>query len=192
MARTIRQVTAAAAVPFAVPLVVLGIALSGCIKKTDMLDDVPPYDAAAGTMPGAGLDADGAAVANPESSLERYRRGLAPDEGGVLKDVPFGYDSYELNAAGRDVLAANAAWLNENPGTRTEIEGHSDDRGTIEYNLALGARRAKAAKDYLVSLGIAPERLSTISYGEELPLCREPNESCYARNRRVHFIPPAQ
>jgi len=190
MARTIRLATAAATVQFVVPLVVLGIALSGCIKKTEMLDDGTPYDAAsASTTPGSGLGADGAAT-NPESSLERYRRGLAPDEGGVLKDVPFGYDSYELNAAGRDILAANASWLNENPGTRTEIEGHSDDRGTIEYNLALGARRAKAAKDYLVSLGIAPERLSTISYGEELPLCRDPNESCYTRNRRVHFIPP--
>ncbi len=190
MARTIRLATAAT-VPFVVPLVVLGLVLSGCVKKPTALDDGAPYDAAsAGTAPGSGLGADGASDTNPESSLERYRRGLAPDEGGILKDVPFGYDSYELNAAGRDILAANAAWLNENPGTRTEIEGHSDDRGTIEYNLALGARRAKAAKDYLVSLGIAPDRLSTISYGEELPLCRDSNESCYGRNRRVHFIPP--
>lgn len=191
MARTIRLATTAA-ITFVVPFVVLSLALSGCAKKVQMVDDGAPYDAGmSGTDPGSGLGADGAGILNPESSLERYRRGLSPDEGGVLKDVPFGYDSYELNAAGRDVLAANAAWLKENPGTRTEIEGHCDERGTIEYNLALGARRAKAAKDYLVSLGIAPNRLSTISYGEELPLCRDQDESCYARNRRVHFIPPA-
>jgi peptidoglycan-associated lipoprotein len=158
--------------------------LAGCAKKTKV-EDGSVYDASA-----TGAMGDEALAS--QSSLERSRRGLLPEEGGVLKDVRFAYDSYELDANARDVLAANAQWLKENPGTRTELEGHCDERGTIEYNLALGARRAKAANDYLVSLGVSPDRLSTISYGEELPLCSEPSESCFARNRRVHFIPPTQ
>ena len=71
---------------------------------------------------------------------------------------------------------------------KVEIEGHCDNRGTVEYNLALGAKRAKSVKDYLVSLGIPADRLSTISYGEELPLCREDTEECWARNRRAHSV----
>ena len=93
---------------------------------------------------------------------------------------------------GLNVLAANAEWLKENKRAHTEIEGHCDERGTVEYNLALGAKRAKAVKDYLVSLGVATDRLTTISYGEELPLCRDASEQCYARNRRVHFVPPSE
>jgi peptidoglycan-associated lipoprotein len=176
MARTIRLAKVAA-----VALVIAGIAAAGCAKKT-RLDDGTPYDAEA---VGAGV---GDETLTEQSSLERYRRGLDPEEGGVLKDVRFAYDSYDLDASARDVLAANASWLKEHPGTRTEIEGHCDERGTIEYNLALGARRAKAAKDYLVSLGISPDRLSTISYGEELPLCHDATDACWARNRRVHFV----
>jgi len=159
--------------------VVVGVA--GCAKKKRLTDE--------STTIGGGPD--GGAVTEG-SSLDRYKRGLGPEEGGVLKDVHFTYDSYELGREARDVLAANAEWLKENPRARTEIEGHCDERGTIEYNLALGARRAKAVKDYLVTLGVAADRLSTISYGEELPLCRDATEGCYVRNRRVHFVPPSQ
>lgn len=164
-------------------LVVFSVA--GCAKKkrTTTTEDAA-YGAGAG---GTGEDS-----LSSGSSLERYRRGLGPEEGGVLKDVYFAYDSSDLNGEARDVLAANAEWLKENPRARTEIEGHCDERGTVEYNLALGSRRAKAAKDYLVSLGVSPGRLSTISYGEELPVCREAEESCFARNRRVHFVPPSE
>jgi peptidoglycan-associated lipoprotein len=155
------------------------VATGGCAKKKQRtLDET----ASSGAGSESGL-AEG-------SSLDRFKRGLGPEEGGVLKDVHFAYDSYELDGSARDVLAANAEWLKDNSRARTEIEGHCDERGTVEYNLALGARRAKAVKDYLTTLGISGERLSTISYGEELPLCREQNESCYARNRRVHFVPP--
>ena len=78
--------------------------------------------------------------------------------------------------------------LKHTPVSKTELEGHCDTRGTIEYNLALGARRAKAVKDYLTGQGLAGERLSTISYGKELPLCQEETEECWARNRRVHSV----
>jgi peptidoglycan-associated lipoprotein len=160
------------------------LAVSGCAKKkTTTIDDTTT------TAPDGALTDE---ELRSRGSLERMRRGLGPEEGGVLKDVRFAYDSYDLDAEARDILAANAAWLKENPRARTEIEGHTDERGTVEYNLALGARRAKAAQDYLISLGIGADRLSTISYGEELPLCREQNDSCYARNRRVHFVPPSE
>ncbi len=163
-------------------VMVAAVAVTGCAKKKRVTDETLLGEGAPGSEDTLGTS----------GSLDRYKRGLAPEEGGVLKDVSFAYDSYELDANARDVLAANAEWLKENPRARTEIEGHCDERGTVEYNLALGARRAMAAKDYLVSLGVAPERLSTISYGEELPLCREAGEGCYARNRRVHFVPPAE
>ena len=88
----------------------------------------------------------------------------------------------------RETLKVNADWLKRNPAVRIEIEGHSDERGTNEYNLALGAKRAQAAKDYLITLGISTERLSTISYGEEIPVCKEPNESCWRQNRRARFV----
>ena len=165
----------------AVLMMVLAIIVGGCAKKKkSTLDESTTYGSGTGAESGV---AEG-------SSLDRFKRGLGPEEGGVLKDVHFAYDSYELNGEARDILAANAEWLKDNQRARTEIEGHCDERGTVEYNLALGARRAKAVKDYLTTLGIAGERLSTISYGEELPLCREQSESCYARNRRVHFVPP--
>lgn len=122
------------------------------------------------------------------SSLDRFKEGMEPGEGGPLGDVHFDYDRYDLDSTARDTLQRNAEWLRANGSARVEVEGHCDERGTVEYNLALGAKRAKAARDYLVSLGISADRLSTISYGEELPLCRDANESCYGRNRRAHFV----
>jgi peptidoglycan-associated lipoprotein len=183
MVRAVRTTAKMTTVSLAVSVLIVGMTVMGCAKKTHVTDE------SALGEPGSGY-APGEEALNERGSLERYRRGLEPEEGGVLKDVRFAYDSYALDAVARDVLAANAQWLKENPGTHTEIEGHCDERGTVEYNLALGARRAKAVKDYLVALGIAADRLSTISYGEELPLCREQTDSCYARNRRVHFVPP--
>jgi len=122
------------------------------------------------------------------SSLERARRGLAPEEGGILGDVRFGYDSADIESDALDVLARNVDWLKQNRNAKVELEGHCDSRGTIEYNLALGAKRAKSVKDHLTGQGISGDRISTISYGEELPLCQEETEACWARNRRVHFV----
>ena len=85
-------------------------------------------------------------------------------------------------------LRDNGNWLKDHPQAKVEIEGHCDERGTVEYNLALGAKRARAAKDYLVALGVAADRLTTISYGEELPLCHEHTEECWQKNRRAHFV----
>lgn len=121
------------------------------------------------------------------SSLDLAREGMAPAEDGVLRDVRFAFDSADLDEMGRGTLDENLTWLRDNPKARVEVEGHCDGRGTIEYNLALGARRAKTVQDYLVTQGIAAERVTTISYGKELPLCQEETEECWARNRRAHF-----
>jgi peptidoglycan-associated lipoprotein len=102
--------------------------------------------------------------------------------------VFYDFDRYDLTADARTTLRANADWLKGNSSARIEIEGHCDERGTSEYNLALGAKRAQAARDYLGSLGIAADRLSTISYGEEIPVCKEQTESCWKQNRRARFV----
>ena len=106
---------------------------------------------------------------------------------GLLGDVYFDYDDAGLSQTARDRLAANARFLSERPEFVVTIEGHCDERGTTEYNLALGERRAKAAADYLMSLGVAADRVKTVSYGKEVPLCQESTEDCWARNRRAHF-----
>lgn len=142
---------------------------------------------------GAGAGADGSGIdekgIDTSGSLERYKSGQNPaGEGGPLKDVRFGFDSYELDEGSRGVLRDNADWLKENSREKVEVEGHCDERGTVEYNLALGAKRARATKDYLVTLGITSDRLTTISYGEELPLCTDHTEECWAKNRRAHFV----
>lgn len=98
--------------------------------------------------------------------------------------VHFDYNAYAITEEDRSVLQRQSAWLSKYPQVRVTIEGHCDERGTREYNLALGARRANAVKEYLVSLGVASGRLETISYGKERPMCTESSESCYAQNRR--------
>jgi len=121
------------------------------------------------------------------TSLEAFRRGQQQGKG-PLKDVYFDYDRSNIRGDVRGVLQANSNWLRKYPGVKVEIEGHADERGTNEYNLALGARRAQAVRDYLVTLGNSPSRLSTISYGEELQVCRDRSEQCYQLNRRAHFV----
>ncbi|MEZ5318867.1 MAG: OmpA family protein [Vicinamibacterales bacterium] len=107
-----------------------------------------------------------------------------------LEDVYFAYDKSDLSDAARAALQKNAEWMNVSfrRNTAVTIEGHADERGTNEYNLALGERRAASVRDYLTSLGIAAARLSIVSKGEEEPVCMEKTEACYGRNRRGHFI----
>ncbi len=126
----------------------------------------------------------------PEGSLERMRANQPPGsgEGGPLDDIQYAFDSYDVDEGARTTLRGNADWLKDHSDTKVEIEGHCDERGTVEYNLALGAKRARAAKDYLVALGVSADRLTTISYGEELPACHSHDESCWAQNRRAHFV----
>lgn len=145
-------------------------------------------DKSAAQRPGEGQRGAASESTTPgQSSLDQLREGK-PAVTGPLKDIYFSFDRYDLEGEARATLKANADWLKQNPAARVEIEGHCDERGTNEYNLALGAKRAQTAKDYLVTLGISTERLSTISYGEEIPVCKEPNESCWQQNRRARFV----
>ena len=104
-----------------------------------------------------------------------------------LKDVHFAFDSFDLDPSARETLQANKMWLADNAEAKVQIEGHCDERGTNEYNMVLGANRARAAYEYLRSLGVEADRMSTVSYGEELPLDPRHNEEAWATNRRAHF-----
>ena len=108
-----------------------------------------------------------------------------------LKDIHFDFDKYDIRPGDAKILDGNAGWLKGN-NDLVLIEGHCDERGTNEYNLALGERRAKATMNYLVSQGVQAARITIISYGEERPLCTEHNEACWARNRRAHFLSKAR
>ncbi len=106
----------------------------------------------------------------------------------IFKDVLFDYDKYDIKPEARPALDAVAAYLGNNKSVNIVVEGHCDDRGTNEYNLALGERRAKSAKNYLASLGVSPDRMIVITFGEEKPLCTAQSESCWQQNRRAHFV----
>ncbi len=105
-----------------------------------------------------------------------------------FQEVNFDFDKFDLRADAREILANHARSLKENPEVMLKIEGHCDERGTVEYNLALGERRANAVKNYLVTYGIEPTRLQTISYGKERPLDMRSNEEAWAKNRRAAFV----
>ncbi len=117
---------------------------------------------------------------------ERARREALEDF--VNKDIHFEFDSSKLTWEAQEILKQKADWLLAHPRTEVIIEGHCDERGTNAYNLALGERRAESVKQYLLELGIQPNRLSTISYGEEKPLDPGHNEEAWAKNRRAHFV----
>jgi peptidoglycan-associated lipoprotein len=104
------------------------------------------------------------------------------------EDIHFDFDKYVLTPQAMLILDDKAAWLREHSDVRVLIEGHCDNRGSNEYNLALGDRRANSAKDYLLRSGVPASRLTTISYGEERPLCTQNTEPCWAKNRRDHFV----
>jgi peptidoglycan-associated lipoprotein len=130
------------------------------------------------------------AAARSPSAMEAISRGVAvvTPPGAALKDVYYQFDSVNLEPDAQEILMKNAAWLRTNPKARVEIEGHCDDIGSAEYNLALGAKRAQAARDFLLAQGIEADRLVTISYGKEAPACFEQTEECRVKNRRARFV----
>ena len=109
-----------------------------------------------------------------------------------LNDIYFEFDKYNIRPGDAKILDSNAAWLKSNPRNLILIEGHCDERGTNEYNLALGERRAKSTMNYLVAQGVQASRITIISYGKERPVCSEHNEACWSKNRRSHFLTKAQ
>jgi peptidoglycan-associated lipoprotein len=174
---------------------VLGILLvslvAGCAKTPATTTAAVPAPTGTSMTTGRSLDRGGvrqaSAVGTPaRERVDQYRAT------GDLADVHFDFDKYDLRAEDTGVLDANAAWLRANPRQLVLIEGHCDERGTVEYNLALGERRAKAAQNYLAAHGIAASRVTIVSYGKERPQCTESNEACWAKNRRAHFLMKAQ
>ncbi|WP_415062191.1 peptidoglycan-associated lipoprotein Pal [Bdellovibrio sp.] len=133
------------------------------------------------------LPTGGAAIDSSPLSFDP----MGSDSGKIdgLVTVHFGYDKSNLDAAAKKDIASNVEWMKKNSSVKVQIEGHCDARGTIEYNVALGERRANAVKAYMVSLGIPTDRLNVISYGKEKPLEMGDNEAAWAKNRRANFVP---
>ncbi len=144
----------------------------------------------ASTDPSASAASDAA----PVIKNEPLESGLGSDSGKIpgLGSIFFEYDQARLTDSARKQLQSNADWIKGNAGTTVQIEGHTDERGSVEYNLSLGERRAKSVKAYLASLGIDGKRMTIISYGEEKPLEAGDNESAYSKNRRANFVPLRQ
>ncbi len=161
---------------------------AGCAKKpappamTPTQAAQPSVTTEQPTQEAAGVEGQGMS----ETSVKEGAAATAEAMAG-LQRVHFDFDQFTLTPEARDTLAQNAAYIKAHPGTKVVIEGYCDERGSDEYNLALGQRRADAAKKYLVSLGVSADRLSTISYGEEKPLDPGHNEEAYAKNRRDEF-----
>ncbi len=107
----------------------------------------------------------------------------------TLANMYFDFDKYNIRPGDAEILKKNVDYFKANPNTKVRIEGNCDERGTVEYNLALGQKRADAAKNYLTGLGVDGKSLDTVSYGKERPVCTEHNEACWAQNRRAAFVP---
>jgi peptidoglycan-associated lipoprotein len=168
------------------------ITLVGCSGRAAQTQDSSPQWTVENPNASSGMAQGSQAkrLTSAPSSLEALQSGesTATPPSSPVKDVHFGFDRYDLTEPARTVLKANAEWLKANPAARVQIEGHCDERGAADYNLALGAKRAETAKEYLVTLGIGADRFSTISYGEEIPMCREQTEACWEKNRRARFV----
>jgi peptidoglycan-associated lipoprotein len=171
----------------------LGVIISGCPKKT-VVKEEPSVKSAEEK----GKEAKEADRIREEEVKKEFEKSLVAKktpgiegvvlESKLLKDIHFDFDKYNIPLREAEILRENSALLKKYPGMKFQIEGHCDERGTGEYNLALGERRANSVKKYLASLGISPSSISTISYGEERPLDQEHNEEAWTKNRRAHFV----
>jgi len=192
------------------PLLVLTLFLVGCPKRpaTPVASAPAPTGSALAPAPGAGPSTAPSAPGSSSGPTAMAPSPAAPgtaapapgtpprpsefSENSNLKDVFFDFDKYDIRADDAKILDGNAGWLKSNANNLVLIEGHCDERGTNEYNLALGERRAKATMNYLVSQGIQANRITIISYGKERPVCSEKSEGCWQKNRRAHFLVKAR
>lgn len=165
----------------------------GCPKKTTIKEE-PSVTKEGAAKP----EAERAAKEAETKAKEQFEKSLVAEktpgiqgevfESALLKDIHFDFDKYDIRPEDAAILRESAVLLKKFPNVKVQIEGHCDDRGTIEYNLALGERRANRAKDFLISSGISAARISTISYGKEKPLDPGHDEQAWAKNRRAHTI----
>jgi peptidoglycan-associated lipoprotein len=135
----------------------------------------------------AGPDIQAAPDGGPKS-IDDYTVNDETGENGPLEDVHFAYDQANLSDEARAILEKHGVWLQSHRTAKVTVEGHCDERGTVDYNLALGDKRARAVSEYLVSLGVASDRLHTVSLGKERPLDTSGTEAAFAKNRRAHFV----
>jgi peptidoglycan-associated lipoprotein len=176
------------------PALFLGLLFTGCAKRpaTTSMSAPAPMRASTGSAPA--LQRAAAQSTTPSASAGRTSGGSARPvlseytAIAELTDVHFDFDKYEILPGDAKILDADAAWLVTHADQLVLIEGHCDERGTVEYNLALGERRARATENYLVSRGVRPSRITVISYGKERPACTAHDEACWAQNRRAHFL----
>jgi peptidoglycan-associated lipoprotein len=193
------------------PLFGLALLLAGCPKAPTLAPPastgstggsqttVTGRDAAGGQSAADAGAAEGAGIAEKVVTETVVTETIVVAEAGVpspqefvetpaLRDVYFEFDRYTIRTQDASALEHDARWLKANPTATALLEGHADERGTNEYNIALGDRRTRAARDYLTSLGVPASRIVSVSYGEERPFCIERTEACWAKNRRVHFL----
>jgi peptidoglycan-associated lipoprotein len=171
-------------VVLALLLVIPGLMLTtSCAKKQVQSGEVAPLPEGEAVS-----DEDARARALEEQRLREQRAAAAAKERFENQDIHFDFDKSSLTPAAQAILRDKAAYLTANSSVSVIIEGHCDERGTNEYNMALGDRRASSAKNFLVDLGIESRRLTTISYGEEKPIDPGSNEAAWTKNRRAHFV----
>jgi peptidoglycan-associated lipoprotein len=156
------------------------IVTAGCnintVTKSDTQENLGRKSEKIPTMPVESIDSKNDATAKTTG------------QDNMFDDILFDYDRYDVKETSKPILSNVSDWLSKHPEAKISIEGHCDERGTNEYNLALGDRRAKAVKEYLLSMGVVSKKADTISYGEERPLCKESTEDCWTKNRRAHFV----
>ncbi len=177
-----------------VTILILCVALImiGCPKKAVMKEEpsVKKEEAAKAEAERKAMEAEKAKGEFEKSMVAKKTPGIEGEvfESSLLKDIQFDFDKYDIDPADAAILKGNADVLKKYHKVKIQIEGHCDERGTVEYNLALGERRAHSTRNYLVSIGVSPERISTISYGKERPLDPTHTEAAWAKNRRAHAI----
>lgn len=169
-----------------VPALLLLTFSAGCAKKAPQTVPAPPPPVE--TPAPAPAPADDSDPVEPGLPSDLVELNVELERRGLLGDVYFAFDRATLDETARDRLARNARFLSEHVEYTVTIEGHCDERGTNEYNLALGDRRSSGSRDYLVSLGVDAARLRSMSYGEERPQCATSDETCWAKNRRARFV----
>lgn len=174
---------------------------AGCSSKAGRSDGSTAYPAPIDSMsstsmadlpgterPGPGMAITKVDPATAKRQMDQMRAEQTATATAGLRDVFFGYDSWNIDDEGRQALSRDAEWLRTHPAVQLKVEGHCDDRGSTTYNFVLAEKRAKSVRNYLMELGIKPERFIVVSYGKERPFCRDRSETCYQQNRRGHLV----
>lgn len=174
---------------------------AGCSSKAGRTGGTTAYPAPSDSMPstsmtdlsgterpGSGMAMTKVDPATARRQMDEMRAEQTATATAGLRDVFFGYDSWNIDDEGRQALSRDAEWLRTHPAVQLKVEGHCDERGSTSYNFVLAEKRAKSVRNYLMELGIKPERFAVVSYGKERPFCRDRSEACYQQNRRGHLV----